>query len=440
MLPLALSILPDQITFESPFDGADPLEAGSGAFTDFAALLSAGAQTAAPALMQRGSDLPVDGAELPDLGLDDPPDQADLATGVIAPRQAEQVAREARPWPASVPVVVDARGRSPVAVIGSQSVWQSEGDVPAARQVPVSSAPNPAPSGGIEPGSSRTGGEWRALPDEFVDLDLSVGYRAPDAWTAAMKTASTATPLAVPAPDLPKSETRPLNRRAETLLPAAASLPDRAGTAPIERAPNPVTALPAADVAPVPQVTPEVAESPLPQSLQTRPLQVQAAAGHGPAQPPASSLTPSTIATPVQDPGWAGQLGERVVLMTNNAMQSAEIKLSPAELGPLRIQVQVDDGAANVTFLAQHQVTREAIEQALPRLREMLNESGLNLNQANIADSGERGARQGEREAAQASGDSAELTADVREELALDDGTTTGMRRTRPDSLLDTFA
>ena len=101
------------------------------------------------------------------------------------------------------------------------------------------------------------------------------------------------------------------------------------------------------------------------------------------------------ISVPVRDRGWGEQIGERVLMMAGNQMKSAEIRLTPAELGPLRVQVSVDDGAANVTFQAQHAVTREAIEQALPRLRELLAENGLSLGQASV---GEQGVAEGNRD------------------------------------------
>jgi len=94
------------------------------------------------------------------------------------------------------------------------------------------------------------------------------------------------------------------------------------------------------------------------------------------------------ISTPVRDAAWGEQIGQRVLLMAGNQLKTAEIRLTPAELGPMRVHVSVDDGAANVTFQAQHAVTREAIEQALPRLRELLSENGLSLGQANVGEHG----------------------------------------------------
>lgn len=94
------------------------------------------------------------------------------------------------------------------------------------------------------------------------------------------------------------------------------------------------------------------------------------------------------ISIPVRDTAWAERIGERVLMMTGKQLTTAEIRLTPAELGPLRVQVAVEDGAANVTFQAQHAVTREALEQALPRLRELLAENGLSLGQASVGEHG----------------------------------------------------
>jgi hypothetical protein len=88
--------------------------------------------------------------------------------------------------------------------------------------------------------------------------------------------------------------------------------------------------------------------------------------------------------------GWNEALGERVTWMAGNKIQNAELRLNPAELGPLRVQISMDDGNATVTFTAQHPLTRDAIEQALPRLREMLADQGLSLQNASVNDHGPR--------------------------------------------------
>lgn len=140
-----------------------------------------------------------------------------------------------------------------------------------------------------------------------------------------------------------------------------------------------------------------------------------------------------TISTPVRDLAWGEKLSERVLMLTANQVKTAEIRLSPADLGPLRVQVSMDDGATNVTFHAQHAVTREAIEQALPRLREMLAESGLSLGQADVS---EQGVADGNQE--RASGSSA--TTDDREEDLLVADPAERRKTVTANYLLDTFA
>ena len=142
------------------------------------------------------------------------------------------------------------------------------------------------------------------------------------------------------------------------------------------------------------------------------------------------------IRTPVMEPAWGDRIGERVVMLAGNQLKSAEIRLTPAELGPVRVQVSVEDGAANVTFHAQHAVTREALEQALPRLREMLAESGLTLGQADVS---EHGVSQGNRDSDSDSATPGPAADDI---ANLADGAETLEVRTgvATNGLVDTFA
>jgi len=137
----------------------------------------------------------------------------------------------------------------------------------------------------------------------------------------------------------------------------------------------------------LPQDAQPFTQQPVPASAQTATQASPGTAG--------TSAAAQSIDVPVRDAAWGEQIGQRVQLMVSNRLQTAEIRLTPAELGPLRIQLAVDDGAASVTFHAASAVTRDAIEQALPRLREMLTENGLTLSQADI---GEQGVQHGGRE------------------------------------------
>jgi flagellar hook-length control protein FliK len=87
---------------------------------------------------------------------------------------------------------------------------------------------------------------------------------------------------------------------------------------------------------------------------------------------------------PLHQPGWDHALGSRVRWMVNQGVQVAELRLSPPNLGPLEVRLQVDGDRTHINILAPHAATREAVEAALPRLREMFAESGMNLGDVNV--------------------------------------------------------
>jgi flagellar hook-length control protein FliK len=96
--------------------------------------------------------------------------------------------------------------------------------------------------------------------------------------------------------------------------------------------------------------------------------------------------------------GWGQSLADRVVWLTGREHQIAELKLNPPNLGPLEVRVVVQQDQASVSFLSQHAVVREAIEQAMPRLRDMLEQQDLRLVQANIGERSDRGHEAGGRD------------------------------------------
>jgi flagellar hook-length control protein FliK len=109
-------------------------------------------------------------------------------------------------------------------------------------------------------------------------------------------------------------------------------------------------------------------------------------AGQGTGTPVSSSVPVAmTLAVPMRQANWGQAMAERVVWMTNANIQEAEIQLNPRELGPIGIKVTMNNDQANVSFVAQHASTREALEAAIPRLREMLSENGLQLGQSDVS-------------------------------------------------------
>jgi flagellar hook-length control protein FliK len=86
---------------------------------------------------------------------------------------------------------------------------------------------------------------------------------------------------------------------------------------------------------------------------------------------------------------WDNQVSQRIVYMVGKE-QAATLTLNPPDLGPVQIVLNVSNDQATVAFSAEQLEVRHALENALPRLREMMSESGIALNNATV----DAGARQ----------------------------------------------
>ncbi len=87
----------------------------------------------------------------------------------------------------------------------------------------------------------------------------------------------------------------------------------------------------------------------------------------------------------IAHPEWNTELGQKLIWMHNQDIPSAELRLNPQHLGPITIKVDVDQGQTTVSFTAQHAEVKEAIEAAIPKLREMLGSQQLNLVDVNVS-------------------------------------------------------
>lgn len=88
----------------------------------------------------------------------------------------------------------------------------------------------------------------------------------------------------------------------------------------------------------------------------------------------------------VQSAAWNQVLSSRVVWMAREGIQQAQLKLNPANLGPVEVKLQMNNEQASVTFIAHHAATRDALEQALPRLRDSMQENGMELVNAEVTE------------------------------------------------------
>lgn len=92
----------------------------------------------------------------------------------------------------------------------------------------------------------------------------------------------------------------------------------------------------------------------------------------------------NNVSPQVGSTGWDQALGQKVVWMVAGGQQSASLTLNPPDLGPMQVVLNVTNSHATVTFTAAQPEVRQALENAMPKLREMLGDAGIQLGQASI--------------------------------------------------------
>jgi flagellar hook-length control protein FliK len=90
------------------------------------------------------------------------------------------------------------------------------------------------------------------------------------------------------------------------------------------------------------------------------------------------------VVTPVGSRSWDAEFGQKIVLLAGRQESRAELTLAPPHMGRVEITLSVNGDQTSAAFVSASPAAREAIEQALPRLREVLAEAGITLGQASV--------------------------------------------------------
>ena len=98
----------------------------------------------------------------------------------------------------------------------------------------------------------------------------------------------------------------------------------------------------------------------------------------------ARSTHQTTVTPHLQENNWSQHFGEKVVWLAKSDQQSAQININPPQLGPIQIRLNLSGDQATMTFASPHLDVRQAIENAMPQLKEMLSSAGINLGQADV--------------------------------------------------------
>ncbi|NYT35509.1 hypothetical protein ERD78_01380 [Allopusillimonas soli] len=116
----------------------------------------------------------------------------------------------------------------------------------------------------------------------------------------------------------------------------------------------------------------------------------------GQSVPGTTGMTSAYLSAPLGSPQWAPELGKHFMSIVQHAggqSHAAELRLDPPDLGPLRISIHMADHVAQASFVSPHAAVRQAIENALPQLGQLLSQAGLSLGQTNVSDQGNTAAQ-----------------------------------------------
>ncbi|WP_150912843.1 flagellar hook-length control protein FliK [Marinobacter halotolerans] len=96
----------------------------------------------------------------------------------------------------------------------------------------------------------------------------------------------------------------------------------------------------------------------------------------------------TSIDVPVGHAEWGDKMAGKLTWLTAANMSVAEIHLTPPDMGPMEVRVQVQNEQANITVHSANPAVRDQLELHSHRLRDMLSEQGLSLEQFDVSDSG----------------------------------------------------
>jgi flagellar hook-length control protein FliK len=194
----------------------------------------------------------------------------------------------------------------------------------------------------------------------------------------------------------------------------------QAGNTPVQTTALQTAAMPgdAVKLAPAARALPDSLTAVDSKAVEAAPLSAplqQAALGLAQAANGANDKLSARVGTPA----WDNQVGQKIVWMVAGKEQSATLTLNPPDLGPVQVVLNVTGENASVTFSSGQLEVRQALENAMPKLREMMDGSGISLGNASVnAGMPEQRQDQGERTGAAARGTVNGSAADANERLS----------------------
>ena len=157
---------------------------------------------------------------------------------------------------------------------------------------------------------------------------------------------------------------------------AASALPQTSPASDTTSASRPTTT----DASPTPLPTAAVATGRAEGGSFSLGMALPTSGAHSPVRTDGGPLLSSRIDSPINSAEFKEQFARQVAGVVVQGQDRAEIRLTPAELGPIRIRVSLNAEDAALDISAAHAATRAAIESSMSTLKQMLADHGLRLS------------------------------------------------------------
>ncbi|WP_426358501.1 flagellar hook-length control protein FliK [Pseudocolwellia sp. HL-MZ19] len=87
---------------------------------------------------------------------------------------------------------------------------------------------------------------------------------------------------------------------------------------------------------------------------------------------------------------------DKVMVMISQKIQQIDIQLDPPELGSMQVRINMQNEQAVVSFVVQNQQAKEALEQNMDRLKQMMADNGVDVGDANVKQDSNQSAMNGQ--------------------------------------------
>lgn len=108
------------------------------------------------------------------------------------------------------------------------------------------------------------------------------------------------------------------------------------------------------------------------------------ASGASPAAAPANSQWTVPGHALLDNSAWSSAMTDRLTWLGQNGMTSASLHITPDDLGPIHVRIQMGEEGAKVSFSADHHDTQGLIERMLPKLTAAFEAQGIRLDDVRV--------------------------------------------------------